>query len=662
MIPPHRYNTPMVNENRRFWFTLLFICLFAPFAVLLVISLVHSPTVPPAATNPQPSSPLAASSAPGGVTGPAATASRANAPILAGGNGKQIWIALPLMDGTTPGFQLFNRASNSTGWRLAAQRGTTFLNRIGIPRAMVVERGNTGGLPTIIGEQGAVEEFSLEDAAPRALLPPDHAIKAVAGAPNQLFAVTFGFPVAGTAKPFDPLPPTFSAQAAPSSQLAEVTGMNTTTIPATATAPVTTQAATEMAPAAGPQRLFSVYWFPPSNLGSSTASAPAETSPRATPTAGAWCYLPPLGDPIDHKSVPAENALMALAEQDGTLVFMWVDTEARQLAVRTLKYADPAATWSEPIRSALPEEVNATRLWLVTVDKTFYLMWPVPTGKSVELHGGWIDLRPGDAMGKLLSRNMLPAMPLGDIAAGASLADDIALAPTENSLLVIVALKDNALKSLLFSSQGVLLAGPDPVEPRSPRREVQIGQSIAMIFMALMLALSLWQWRQKATPLALPKGLVVAPLHLRAGALFIDLLAPYLVILLFFGGFKDGPLSLFYDWVGAFERPEELTHAEGLFAYLVLFFVHTTAGEIYGGKTLGKMFMGLRVVLLDGNPAKPGPIIARNLLRIPELLLMLGPLYVAISDRRQRLGDLVAKTLVVATDEEGAEQKKESGK
>jgi uncharacterized RDD family membrane protein YckC len=173
-----------------------------------------------------------------------------------------------------------------------------------------------------------------------------------------------------------------------------------------------------------------------------------------------------------------------------------------------------------------------------------------------------------------------------------------------------------------------------------------------MELMALMLALSLWQWRQKPAPLALPAGMAIAPLHLRAGALFIDLLAPYLVIVLFYGGFKDGPLSLFYDWVGAFERPEELTHAEGLLAFLVLFLVHTTAGELFGGRTLGKMLMGLRVVLLDGKPAGAGAIIARNLLRIPEMLLMLGPLYVAISDRRQRLGDLVAKTLVVAPDEE----------
>jgi uncharacterized RDD family membrane protein YckC len=67
------------------------------------------------------------------------------------------------------------------------------------------------------------------------------------------------------------------------------------------------------------------------------------------------------------------------------------------------------------------------------------------------------------------------------------------------------------------------------------------------------------------------------------------------------------------------------------------------------GRTPGKRAMGLRVVRTDGAPVGPAESIGRNLLRAVELPLAYAPaiLAVALGARRQRLGDLVAGTLVV---------------
>lgn len=67
------------------------------------------------------------------------------------------------------------------------------------------------------------------------------------------------------------------------------------------------------------------------------------------------------------------------------------------------------------------------------------------------------------------------------------------------------------------------------------------------------------------------------------------------------------------------------------------------------GQTPGKRALGLRVVGADGSPVGPAESILRNALRAVEVPLGYAPavVMVALTPRRQRLGDLVAGTLVV---------------
>lgn len=68
------------------------------------------------------------------------------------------------------------------------------------------------------------------------------------------------------------------------------------------------------------------------------------------------------------------------------------------------------------------------------------------------------------------------------------------------------------------------------------------------------------------------------------------------------------------------------------------------------GKTVGKMIAGLKVVMEDGSAITPMAAVIRNLVRIVDIVpffYVVGTLSVLTSDRKQRLGDRAANTIVV---------------
>jgi uncharacterized RDD family membrane protein YckC len=83
-------------------------------------------------------------------------------------------------------------------------------------------------------------------------------------------------------------------------------------------------------------------------------------------------------------------------------------------------------------------------------------------------------------------------------------------------------------------------------------------------------------------------------------------------------------------------------------SFLILF-VYDVAFEVWnGGRTPGKKMNGLRVVVADGRPVTFVRSAARNLLRLIDVyLFFVGAFVILVTKRNQRLGDLVADTLVV---------------
>ena len=84
--------------------------------------------------------------------------------------------------------------------------------------------------------------------------------------------------------------------------------------------------------------------------------------------------------------------------------------------------------------------------------------------------------------------------------------------------------------------------------------------------------------------------------------------------------------------------------------YMLLFFLYFIVLEGAKGSTVGKMITKIRVVREDGSPCGYGPAIVRNVLRVIDalpFLYIVGLILISRSEKKQRLGDRLAKTVVI---------------
>ncbi|CAM3059944.1 Uncharacterized membrane protein YckC, RDD family [Paracoccus aminovorans] len=169
------------------------------------------------------------------------------------------------------------------------------------------------------------------------------------------------------------------------------------------------------------------------------------------------------------------------------------------------------------------------------------------------------------------------------------------------------------------------------------------------------------QWQQ-VPPEGVPIAFTIASLGSRFGAQLLDILLTY-------GGAFLLLLALL--WAGALTWT-----ALAAFFALASFFIrvpyYALAELVWNGRTLGKRIVGIRVVSLDGRRLTPHQIVARNLMKEVEVFLpiatifgaadtrgvlnllllawFIGVLFVPVLNRRkQRLGDMLADTIVVDT-------------
>jgi uncharacterized RDD family membrane protein YckC len=85
------------------------------------------------------------------------------------------------------------------------------------------------------------------------------------------------------------------------------------------------------------------------------------------------------------------------------------------------------------------------------------------------------------------------------------------------------------------------------------------------------------------------------------------------------------------------------------FIFTLICFLYYILMEAFMGGTPGKLVIGLRVRMEDGSPLSLGSSVIRNLLRIIDGLFfyLVGAIFVWTSPSKQRLGDRLAKTVVV---------------
>lgn len=82
----------------------------------------------------------------------------------------------------------------------------------------------------------------------------------------------------------------------------------------------------------------------------------------------------------------------------------------------------------------------------------------------------------------------------------------------------------------------------------------------------------------------------------------------------------------------------------------VLFFVYLIVAEAIWGQTLGKKLFGIKVMMQDGRKCTVLAAILRNVFRLIDVIFggyLLAIIVMTLTPRRQRVGDLIARTVVI---------------
>jgi uncharacterized RDD family membrane protein YckC len=589
--------------------------------------------------------------------------------VLVAGSGPDLWVAHPILlerKGThTPAFEMLHRAGNSGVWTLAVNmRGSTGggggeTSWYSFPEGLAVLPQKVKPSPGfVMNDGGTVSAFLPTRKFIEENLPNSHVVKAATGSSAGIFVLTEGVPLPSMTRPGQRITEDTQYYRSPMElvQRGEA-GTEPASAPATTTAPATATATTTMATTApgGPELAAGAASAPATTTRSVASSAPATTRGASAffntywYQEDHWHYLPSLGErSAGNPGAPGSASFTALGVAGDYLLAMWIDpAQPGELVVRSLEYRKEDAAWSAPVVSAIGAgSLPTSRLMTANVDNLLYVFWSVPTGGSIELQGGRIDTRPGSATWlKLPAENRMRAVDLGAAGAGISPATDVAVGASENTLLAVVNSKAGKLVSVTFDTRGNPLGGATEIEATVFRPDLQIGQNLTLLVLILTSALFLWQSRQKPMVLALPTGMIAAPLHLRLAAGLVDLTIPYVLVLAIFNRWEEAT-TLFPAWVSGLSHPDELAHSSIFMVFLGLYLLHVTVGELLFRRTAGKALVGLQVLMIDGRAPTLAAILLRNLLRFPDLLV--GIVVLALSDHHQRIGDYLARTLVVS--------------
>jgi uncharacterized RDD family membrane protein YckC len=95
-------------------------------------------------------------------------------------------------------------------------------------------------------------------------------------------------------------------------------------------------------------------------------------------------------------------------------------------------------------------------------------------------------------------------------------------------------------------------------------------------------------------------------------------------------------------------RPQVFFSGWGIITFII-FVAYFTYLEGTRGQTIGKMVMKIKVVREDGSSIDISTAFIRNILRVIDGLFayLVGAIIIWTSHKRQRLGDIAAKTVVV---------------
>lgn len=195
--------------------------------------------------------------------------------------------------------------------------------------------------------------------------------------------------------------------------------------------------------------------------------------------------------------------------------------------------------------------------------------------------------------------------------------------------------------------------------PREPTRwEKNADWLIQILTFAAAMALMMLFWRQTPgrTEVRLPERIVLAPLSRRMLSGLIDLTPGLWVAGAVYGLGVDELLLRHWPGTPVPKPPAAMIPGWVVIAVTV---GHTTACEFIAARSIGKWFTGLYVADFRGVPAPPGATFVRSITKVLDLVAWLLLLLPIISPHRQRLGDVLAKTVVVMREPEEPEEQAE---
>ncbi len=225
-----------------------------------------------------------------------------------------------------------------------------------------------------------------------------------------------------------------------------------------------------------------------------------------------------------------------------------------------------------------------------------------------------------------------------------------------DQVLALLEGESHELRLARWDAGGALVGEPRPLVVFQ-----QVGQTIVrdalvswleLALIPLVLLLVLFRRRESVIlPVKLAEGQTLAPLSRRCVAFIIDgmVTAPMLVAL----------------GMGMIARPLDLSRLPGVLDVMRslralpvdIFWTFVACGaafsayafvmEAWGGGTVGKRMVGLRVVHAEGLPCRTWASLVRNLLRFVDAYFPPGLLLMVMTVNRQRIGDIVARTVVV---------------
>ena len=218
-------------------------------------------------------------------------------------------------------------------------------------------------------------------------------------------------------------------------------------------------------------------------------------------------------------------------------------------------------------------------------------------------------------------------------------ADALNASPESIDFLTAVWTRMDVRGRTLLEPTDLIVDMPSPMD--------EAAQYMMLVFIAVLVAMLMLAFRRRDADwnkLELPEDRIVADLPRRAVAAAIDM-APGLVgsMLYFHIWFNE----LMLRWPGNAVAHTLSQMVPGSIV-IAVFVTHTTLSELCFARTLGKAIIGLRTTTLTGARPKSWQLLVRGLLKVLDLipgawLLLLLPV---ISPHRQRLGDLVARTVV----------------